>query len=436
MSGKKMGLLILMLVAMLLVVGSGVGAARPKLSVWMWGTFSDALNDYYQLKTLEWAMENDVEIDFVVVPGGGTFVQKITVAVAAGNPPDVVIHGQGLVTSIADEILIPLDDVVDKLGRDDFMEGILAPFSLEGHIYALPVDMKVNLLHQRADVLADAGIAIPDHWSWDELAEAARKVNNPEKDFYGLAFSLGGQGDVSVAFCNLLFSYGGGILTEKSVAGADIVKQAPTYKALQWLKDRWDEGLIPPDSPGWTDSGNNNAFITGRGAFAYQAATIYFALTRTNRELAAKTELGVLGEGLYGTGLAGVFKTTAYPDLAKDLLYYTFKDKEDYRKMCTGTALYAFPAFKSTMEALSKEYKDGMWRNLSADPGDIMLAQTKNWQVGTYPLGQFSPIQEEAYTGRAFAKAVYEGVVEGDIEKAVSNLHQFVVEAVQRRYED
>ncbi|MCD6156330.1 MAG: extracellular solute-binding protein [Candidatus Atribacteria bacterium] len=90
----------------------------------------------------------DVKITWIPV---GDIAAKMVTAVASGTEPDMVIGGMPYTKFAESGLLLPLDEVVDQLGRDDFFELILQMGTVDGKVYAIPMGWEITWLHIRKD---------------------------------------------------------------------------------------------------------------------------------------------------------------------------------------------------------------------------------------------------------------------------------------------
>src|SRR5216684_2271267 len=61
---------------------------------------------------------------------------------------------------------------------DDLIPGVRSALSYKNDLYAVPFYGESSMLMYRKDLLAAAGVTMPDHPTWDQVAAAAQKVNS------------------------------------------------------------------------------------------------------------------------------------------------------------------------------------------------------------------------------------------------------------------
>ncbi len=433
------------LVGIMLVVlifswsGSALAADMPKMRVWIMTTFVDAVNNWLHDKVEAWAKEANVEVDISMLPRAA-YGEKMVAAIEARTAPDVVLMGEpGPTLAYEAGLTVPLDDVVDKLGRDDFYERILdaisAPDKVTGakRIWAIPMFFELRPAEIRVDLLEKAGIEIPENPDYEWLFKAARAMNNPP-EVYGLGLPLGRGYDTHDNVMALIYSYGGGLISDRTPTGADIFNSEPTWKAFDDLKTLYKDGVIPPDAVGWGDYDNNLGLMEGRVAITINGLSIYYKMVKDGNPLAEVTrEVPLTGASVDNAGGEAnfVFKSTPEKEqLGKDLIYYVLKDKEDYRQgMCENSQLYTLPVFKSQAQIISQQWKDGKWPVFAIDPMSAVENSYNSWPTA-YPLNEATSVVEKLmgsylipekivvlFTRDADSKAVA-----ADIAKAINKL--------------
>src|SRR3569833_2188323 len=76
--------------------------------------------------------------------------------------------------------LAPLDAIADRLELDQFYPSLINLATIDSHLYGIPRNLDVKLLHYRCDLLRDAPA------SWNDLVDTARRLSN--RNFYGFVF--------------------------------------------------------------------------------------------------------------------------------------------------------------------------------------------------------------------------------------------------------
>lgn len=125
-------------------------------------------------------------------------------AIAGGTSPDILtVNFRQSDTYVRQGFLYPLDEYIEKMDpteRDDRIPGPVRPVvHREGpdgkkHYWMMPSQVGAKVLMYRRDLFAAAGLD-PDSppKDWEELRECARKVADPSRGVYAVAFSIGLQ---------------------------------------------------------------------------------------------------------------------------------------------------------------------------------------------------------------------------------------------------
>ena len=140
----------------------------------------------------------NIRVSFEEVPWANIRERVLTQA-AGGDLPDVTYLAQLMVPSVAAEgILTPLDELIardaEEVNLDDFNPAGLAPFRIDGSLYALTSDFAgAAMLAYNRQILDDAGIGVPPtDWDIDDFERVLIEVSQDtdgdgSNDIWGLA---------------------------------------------------------------------------------------------------------------------------------------------------------------------------------------------------------------------------------------------------------
>ena len=243
---KKLTVLMLMFCIVLSLVSIVPAAAdtpaldtKAVLEVNIW--------DNNQLKGLrqiadDWTAETGVKVNINVI----SWVEYWTLLSAGamgGQLPDVfwmhINEAQNYMW--ADQLLnlnsyIDSDDAIDL---NNYYEGIVGIYNLNGNQYALPKDHDTIALLYNKSIFDKYGIEYPnDNWTWEDYAATAAKITEAGKGdgVYGTAMNTNDGQD---GWYNLIYGWGGELITpDNKKSGMDEPK---TIEAMVWLA----ENLIP-----------------------------------------------------------------------------------------------------------------------------------------------------------------------------------------------
>jgi sorbitol/mannitol transport system substrate-binding protein len=93
---------------------------------------------------------------------------------------------------------------------DDLVPGVSKALSYNGSLYAVPFYAESSFLMYRKDLLSQAGVTLSTSPTWDEVAAAAHKVNNPSKGISGICLrGLPGWGEQLAPLDTVVNTFGG-----------------------------------------------------------------------------------------------------------------------------------------------------------------------------------------------------------------------------------
>ncbi len=127
-----------------------------------------------------------ITVDLVVMDEN-LMNQLMTINVAAGTPPDVILHPLQLTASWYESGLLDAEfatRVINDLGIDTFSAGALGLVQVDTDLYAaIPSDGWGQLLIYRKDLFDAAGLEAPT--TFEAIMEAAAALHDPDNGFVG-----------------------------------------------------------------------------------------------------------------------------------------------------------------------------------------------------------------------------------------------------------
>lgn len=159
------------------------------------------------------AMYEDANVEVEWVPGD--YTSAVTSALLTDEGPDVFEFGNGpSIDMIQGGQVVPLDGILGD-AENDFNERMIQRLTYDGHLWAVPQVIDMQLLVYRPSMLDAAGVTLPIPLTLDDLIDAAAKLTTG--DTKGLF--LGNDGGVGVLGGPLLWSAGTDYLTEDNQPG-------------------------------------------------------------------------------------------------------------------------------------------------------------------------------------------------------------------------
>lgn len=187
-------------------------------------------------------------------------IQKLTVSLAAGDLPDVVVVKRAWLARLATSGRIaPLDTLLPTVLTEDFRPPARETLMANGRLYALPADGFCSVLYYNRAVVGDAPPA-----TWEDLRGRAREVNHPSEDLRNAVYAIG-----DLPFLETLWAAGGDVCGGQSSGLA-----APQAReAMDFILGLRDEQLIHPRSLG-DPLGALQLFFKGRVAMTVASSSL------------------------------------------------------------------------------------------------------------------------------------------------------------------
>jgi len=82
--------------------------------------------------------------------------------------------------------LVGLNDLPADYDAADILPAMRGGLSYEGTMYAAPFYGESSMIMYRTDLMAKAGLTMPDDPTWEFVADAARKMTDKDHDIYGI----------------------------------------------------------------------------------------------------------------------------------------------------------------------------------------------------------------------------------------------------------
>jgi len=270
----------------------------------------------------------DTTID-LVIGGHGDIAQRIVAAASVGADLGVIqIPPRDMQSFIQAGYLLPLDDVVDAIGADQFKPSALLRGD-DGHVYAIGYAGGVNgTLWVRKDLLEKAGLEPPT--TYDELLAAAKALTQDTNgdgniDIYGIGLPVGSDGATDARFTNFLFENCGDYFDKQGNLAFNKPQVLDAIKRYIELVQ-----YAPPDVTGWSWFDGMDALLAGKIAMHPYGGRLGVRLESANPEMRANTKVVMLpvGDKTKAVHAAydylSVFNNTLYPEESKKFLEFFF----------------------------------------------------------------------------------------------------------------
>jgi multiple sugar transport system substrate-binding protein len=320
----------------------------------------------------------------------GAYDEQIFAMAAAGNLPDVFFSADLFtVPFVANDIVLdmkPLDDAQGSKVFPDVYPSILGLGQVPGSdgVYMIPASLDTVQVYYNVDMFKKAGIdAIGDDWTWDQLIDGCKKVQETNPDVYCIGKYTGLWWAYVVPW---IVGYGGDVLskdgTKSTLSSPESVAGLTAYSEL-WTTDKV---AAPPGVDLGPDCflGQKCALwlhIPGQMKNQREKATFNWDVAL----IPAHPKARVTGMGTYGFSIA---KNTKHPEVAWDFVKM-MASPEGQRIQLRGYT--GIPLLKS-MAA------DPAFDELTPPPANIK-AFVKGGDVGIFPRQDYPAKCGSLYAG-------------------------------------
>lgn len=217
----------------------------------------------------EWAQKNSPGIKFEIesIPWDGVYVKLMT-DLAAKRPPSLVsVESPIAMQLMAEGLLLPVDELVEKIGRDRLVDGVKWENwgKWKDKQYVIPAHHQPHLLLVRMDIIKELGLKDPDTWDWNDLLNAAKTISEKKK-MAGFCMALGRNLCTDYHFAALLHSAGGRMYDQANKF--QVVFDSPqTVEALTFVKEMLP--YMPKGAVEYSFLQVVDAHVTGQTAMSF-----------------------------------------------------------------------------------------------------------------------------------------------------------------------
>jgi len=403
-------------VGMILLLAPSLANAQ-ELSVWTnLTTASQATVIQRQVNACA-TKQPGVTIKFETVPFGSMYTRLIT-ALRKNELPNLMNTLEGAVAFVeAKNGLVPVSDIVQTLGKEDFLPSYLNAVSKGGEIWGLPDWALHQEVWYRKDLLEAAGLKVPR--SWDELLQTAKALNKAGADgkpaVYGFAVPMGRALVAPQTYFQILYSAGGTIFDPKTgnYVFGDQKELATT--SLQFMIDLYKAGS-PPASIEWSWSEFRTAFVKGQVAMTNEWGAVVQMAAEQNPAILDKIDVfpfpAPTADKKPAASLSGGYyyligKSSAEKVAASKTLLTCLYDPTLVAERANSRPIFAIPATKSAFN--SEVYQtNAQVKQFKAQIDKIFTEVMPRWyrygmEAGLHPLA--GQIEATTFIGDAVQNA-------------------------------
>ncbi|XID93902.1 ABC transporter substrate-binding protein [Paenibacillaceae bacterium WGS1546] len=202
----------------------------------------------------------NIKVNMQVTPGD--YDTKIRTMLAGGEAPDIMsLDGPNLAAFAQQGVLLPLDDYMKADGEiEDISKPVLDSLTYEGKIYAAPLNDSSVAMFYNKKMFEEKGIPLPsknpdEAWTWDQVLDAAKQLNDPEKGIVGWDPGYGFPSGEAMAFFKMpwLWQAGAEVLspdgkTAKGYLDSPKAKEAIAKFASLYTTEKVASVELPPEA--------------------------------------------------------------------------------------------------------------------------------------------------------------------------------------------
>jgi len=133
------------------------------------------------------AQNPDIKLDWVILEEN-VLRQRVTTDIATkGGQYDIMTIGMFETPMWGEQgWLSEFSDVPAEYQLDDVLESVRSALSFDNKLYALPFYAESIITYYRTDLFEAAGVAMPEHPTWDEIGDLAAKITDKSNEIYGI----------------------------------------------------------------------------------------------------------------------------------------------------------------------------------------------------------------------------------------------------------
>ncbi|WP_248927821.1 ABC transporter substrate-binding protein [Paenibacillus hamazuiensis] len=395
--------------------GKAAAPADKPITLTMWagtgfkdieGYDSKNYGDWEKAKAKEFQkLHPNITINVESVPFS-EIEQKVNVAVAGNNPPDILYDNIPIRISkhARNGVLEDLNDVV-KDDKADWKEAFLNIGTINDKLYALPTGSTPQVVFLNKTIFEKKGVELPKNrtWTWTQMKDALKKV--ADKNTYGIAYFAKNEQADQLMVSNLLAA--GAQWANKDFSQYTI-NSPEGVEALSFMLQLADEGLVAPGTATMDVNANFELFKQGKLAILNHTSPVY-------GDIEAGKKNGAVDPSVEPYGILPVTKEGVTPKLTitGENGYAIFKQKDEEKRKA-AIEFVKFLVQPDNIKAINKSLygisarKSGTYEIKNKDASEVfeLLNKTEIVDLGKN-RAYFSTLRQKFYPEMqaAFLKA-------------------------------
>ena len=383
----------------------------PKLVIWS-NLTADAQQVVLTKQFGEIADEMGIEIVMEAVPFKDMYT-KLATAVESGDVPDIMHTNFAAAAYLhSQDMLTPLDDVIDTIGRDDFISTYLDVLKAEDATWGLPDWALHTSVWYRKDLFEEKGLQIPANW--DEFKTVAEALNIDENndgnyDIYGFAVPMNPVQVAPQTYYEFLYS--AGVYTFDPQTGEYVFGQQKEKAAevLDYVVDLY-KNVSPPSSTEWAWNEYRNALVEGTVSMTFDMGAVVLMAQSNNPDMVENLGRfdfpGQYGDkpASFGSGYTFVASNRGSEEkiqLTKEILAKLYTP-ERAAERALSRPMFAFPSLYSALDIYKQDASVALFQDEIATITDAFENSNWYWYGMEHGLSQMSSqIEATTFFGEA-----------------------------------
>ena len=349
------------------------------------------------------------------------FYTKWTTGLASGNVPDMSTALVGQVSEmINSDAIIPLNGLIDDIGRDKFAKTALSEGEKDGKCYSIPLYSHAQVMWYRKDLLKAANLDVPK--TWDEFATAAKALT--KDGVYGCSFPCGSNDLMATRFLNFYVrSAGGSLLTD------DLKANLTSDEAIAGINFWLDiyKNCSPKDSVNYAVLDQANLYYQGKTAFDFNSGFQISGVKTNSPELVDQISCAPLpkmkaDDPDYGAETSNipmvVWAKSEHPEICKAFMK-TLYDTDTYTEFLAATPVGMLPAITGISD--SEKYKSNETIQKFADEEKVIEDAVKRGTAIGFEHGP--SVQAGLLTSQGIIEGMFQDIITNgtDVKVAAKN---------------
>src|SRR5262245_20662461 len=209
---KRIALLVLLVAAVAAVLAATASGRPTAKAISVAIVANPQMQDIAKLTPSLFTAKSGIKVNYTILDEGKLRQVTTRDVGSGGGAFDAVMIGPyeapqfGVAGLLKD--LTPMAKADKVYNYNDLIPAVRNALSANGHTYASPFYGESSFLMYRKDILAKAGVTMPLHPTWTQVATIARKINTSSTAGICLR-GKPGWGDLGASFTTVLNTFGG-----------------------------------------------------------------------------------------------------------------------------------------------------------------------------------------------------------------------------------